>query len=97
MRVLEKSIEQAVLAWFRRLWPLVPITKMNGMGMRSWPDRCFWIPGGKPFLIEFKRLGAKQTPLQVITMERLIKQGYDVEVHDTIEGAKAALKRRMAA
>lgn len=71
------------------------VRKMNGMGMRSWPDRCFYVPGGKPFFIEFKRVGEEPTKLQADTIADLRRDGYDVEVHDDVEQAKAAIRKRM--
>lgn len=92
---LEKVTEQAVLRWVKLHWPGMKIRKMNGMGMRSWPDRCFFIPGGKPFFIEFKRLGEEPTKLQAQTIKELLEDGYDVEVHDSAEDAKKAIESRV--
>jgi hypothetical protein len=92
---LEKVTEQAVLRWVKLRWPGMKIRKMNGMGMRSWPDRCFFIPGGKPFFIEFKRLGEEPTKLQAQTIKELVEDGYDVEIHDSAEDAKKAIESRV--
>lgn len=63
-------------------------------GDAGYPDRIFWIPGGKPLFIEFKAPGAKPRPLQVFVHEMLRSLGYQVEVcdneKDTIEIVKAA-------
>lgn len=69
-------------------------TKLQGPGNRSQPDYIFRIPGGRPFLIEFKRPGEVPTPLQARTIGEWLADGYDVEVHDTKETAIAALKNR---
>jgi hypothetical protein len=29
----------------------VPSLKLNTQGNTGWPDRAFWIPGGRPLLI----------------------------------------------
>lgn len=96
-RILEKQhVELPVLRWFKKTYPGVRVTKMSAFGsMRSWPDRCFWIPGGKPFLIEFKKPGEEPTKLQTDTIEDLRSDGYDVEVHDDPEEAKRAIRKRM--
>ena len=88
---LEKTIEAAVLRWTRGHG--ITDTKMNTMGRASWPDRCFWLPGGSPVLIEFKRLGERPTPAQDAIHQLLRGLGYVVEVHDTEEGALELIKR----
>jgi hypothetical protein len=75
----------------------VRVLKLNTMGNRSWPDRCFWIPGGKPLIIEFKKPGEKPTPLQRDTIDYLIRIGYDVHVIDTKEQGIALIRDRLAA
>jgi hypothetical protein len=32
-------------------------SKLKNLSDTSWPDRLFWLPGGKPLLIEFKQPG----------------------------------------
>lgn len=84
MRVLEKTIEAKVVKWAHERGILV--TKLQGPGNRSMPDRCFWVPGGRPVLIEFKRSGGVLTKLQGMTIARLRIAGYRVEVfHSAIE------------
>jgi hypothetical protein len=95
MHVLESTIEAAVLRWARQVGLMV--TKLQGIGNRSWPDRIFWIPGGRPFLIEFKRPGGRLSELQAITISNLKAAGYDVEVHDDKTKAISALRTRMEA
>lgn len=87
MRILERSIESTVVAWARRQG--VMVTKLQGLGNRSWPDRIFWIPGGRPCLIEFKRPGGKLTPLQAECIGKLAGCGYSVSVCDSADAAKA--------
>ena len=57
-------------------------------GQHGYPDRIFFIPGGRPLLIEFKSRGKKPRPLQEHRINTLLNLGYDVEVHD--DAAKAA-------
>jgi hypothetical protein len=69
--------------------------KLQGPGNRSQPDYLFAIPGGTPFLIEFKRPGEVPTILQTNTILGWLKDGYDVQVHDTKESAIEELKLRL--
>lgn len=89
------NVQKPTVAWARR--NEIPATKLQGPGNRSQPDYIFWIPGGAPLLIEFKRPGTTPTPLQTHTYEQYMKLGYDVQVHDTKESAIQALKYRIKA
>lgn len=89
----EKKIEDKVCKWAKKNGVLP--YKMNGMYTRSWPDRLFFMPTGKAFIIEFKAPGKEPTPLQEDTINKLRKLGYDVEVHDNAEAAIAALQARL--
>jgi hypothetical protein len=62
---------------------------------RSWPDKMFMIPGGRPFLIEFKRKNEVLRKNQQLKVWRLEKLGYDVEVHDSTEEAVEAIRIRV--
>lgn len=68
--------------------------KLNGEGNAGWPDREFFIDGGRPFLIEFKIPGEPLKPLQEETINKLLALGYDVEVHTYPEMAKTAILKR---
>jgi len=57
-------------------------SKLVVPGDTGFPDRIFWIPGGKPLLIEFKRPGEEPKPKQLHNHQQLRKLGYRVEVHD---------------
>lgn len=92
--MLESAIEQPVVRWARSIGILV--TKLQGIGNRSFPDRIFWIPGGRPLLIEFKAPGKKPTCLQKLTIERLRQAGYAVEVCDSQAQARQAIQSRLA-
>lgn len=69
--------------------------KLKKTQERGYPDRLFWIPGGRPLLIEFKRQGAQPTEYQQMIHKRLRYAGYEVQVHDDVEEAKRALHRAM--
>ena len=75
--------------------------KLNVKGNTGWPDREFFVPGGCPMLIEFKRPGGglekDLSPKQELIIERLLYARYQVEVHDTVEGAFEAVKRALDA
>ena len=86
-------VQNPTVAWARRNG--VRATKLQGPGNRSQPDFCFWIPGGVPFMIEFKRPGEAPTPLQTDTIKKFWAADYAVEVHDTKESAIAAIQRRL--
>jgi hypothetical protein len=66
-------------------------------GYDGWPDRVFWVPGGRPCFIEFKAVGEEPRPRQVYRINQLRKLGYDVEVHDDFQTAYDALERRVKA
>lgn len=92
-RKLEKQhVEKPVCDWADSR--LIMHRKLNGEGKRGWPDREFFLPGGKPFLIEFKRPGEEPDPLQLETIGALRALGYDVEVHDDKNTAIAAILKR---
>lgn len=66
--------------------------KLNGIE-RGYPDREFYIPGGKPLHIEFKRVGKEPTKYQLMIHARLRHAGYTVEVHDDVEEAMTAIRK----
>lgn len=94
-KALESAIENKTVNWARARGVLV--RKMNGLGMRSWPDRLFLLPGGKAFFIEFKRKDAKPTPLQAAMLADLNRRGFDAECHDNSETAIASLRAKLEA
>lgn len=71
--------------------------KLKAQGRRGWPDRLFWIPGGRPLLIEFKVPGEKPTPMQAHVHQFLTSNGYQVETHDTVIGAFRAVAQALGA
>jgi len=90
---LESSIERDACARIEEELR-VPNIKIK---IRSWPDRLFLIPGGRPFMIEFKRPGpgndAREDQKNIHRLLR--KLGYEVEVHDKLEEAYEAVRRRL--
>lgn len=94
MKILEVAgVQNPTVSWARKHG--CRATKLQGPGNRSLPDYIFWVPGGRPFLVEFKAPGKEPTELQWYTIQQFIADGYDVEVHDSKESAIAALKERL--
>lgn len=58
---------------------------------RGWPDYLFPIPGGRPLIIEFKKPGGRLSAMQKLRVYKLMRDGYDVEIHDDAERAIASL------
>lgn len=96
-RPLESAIERAFVRKMRERYPGIKIRKMNGEGYRSWPDRMVCVPGGKPFMIEFKRPGGGLllTPGQEDLHRELTAMGYDLGVYDDAEAAVIAVEVRL--
>ena len=91
-QVLESSIErEACRQIFQRLG--VRSKKLTSGGERAYPDRAFWIPGGRVAFCEFKRPGEVASPLQAHNHEMLRALGFRVEVHDTVSGAFEFVRR----
>ncbi len=90
---LESPIERKVVKKaFEDL--AVRSTKLNTRSDTGWPDRIFWLPT-TPFLIEFKRPGKAPGKKQDHVHGMLRKLGYDVEWHDTFDGAMNAIVKRL--
>lgn len=71
--------------------------KLNLTGNTGWPDRLFFIPGGRPLLIEFKQPGETPEPRQRLIHAFLSYNNYDIETHTTTQGAVQAVTARLAA
>jgi len=65
--------------------------KLKVPGQTGLPDRLFWIPGGKPLLIEFKRPGEEPEAKQDNVIEELRTLGYEVQVYDNAADAFQAV------
>lgn len=93
-RTLESAVErEAVQAALQRIG--IEVVKMK---VRTWPDRMFLIPGGRPLFVELKnphdgRLSAGQK----LRVYRLLRDGYDVEIHDNATYLLEALEARVDA
>lgn len=75
----------------------VESVKLETPGETGWPDKLFVMPGA-PFLIEFKKVGEVPRKKQAHIHRKLRAIGWEIEVHDTVQGAvdavRAALIRR---
>lgn len=83
-----ESKTEADVTQYALEWCGVPSEKF---GQHGYPDRIFFIPGGRPLLIEFKSPGKKPRKLQVHRIKQLKDLGYAVEVHDDDKEALAAI------
>lgn len=66
-------------------------SKLSILGDTGYPDRIFWLSGGRPWLVEFKRPGESPRKKQVYIHAQLRRLGYDVEVHDDLDRFVQAL------
>lgn len=92
----EKKIEGKVRDKALALYG-VPSVKLEppGGSETGWPDVLFLIPGGKPFLLEFKEVGYEPEPKQVHIHDMLEGLGYDVAWTDNAEAALEAIEARV--
>lgn len=90
------SVENPVVKYAVSLG--IPVLKVNPLWAAGWPDRVFFVPGGRPLIIEFKRgedskLRAKQKEV----IGKLEKLGYEVYSCNTVEEGKALVRSRLEA
>ena len=91
MNFRESSIERWVCRKARLQFGVLNV-KVTPVGSTGWPDRLFLIPGGRALFIEFKKLGEEPEKIQLHRHDELRALGYEVEVHDTREGAINAIE-----
>lgn len=85
MNVLEKDVEQPIKEWADQRGILN--VKLTPMGQSAYPDRIFFLPGGRPLILEIKRPGEKPKKLQKYIINKLKVLGYDVRWTDSKEEA----------
>jgi hypothetical protein len=91
---LEKTaVEAPVVRWARQNG--IRQAKLSTPGQRGIPDRIFFLPGGRPCLVEFKRKGKKPTKLQAYTLKVLFDLGYNVFLTDDADKAIQYLERSL--
>lgn len=93
MARLESALESWAVRWARFRGIVAPkLTEVDGI-----PDRIFFVPGGVPIVVEFKRLGKKGSGLQSETqpwyLKTLLAAGYEVHHCDTKAQFRAIMKR----
>jgi hypothetical protein len=81
----ESALETRAVAWAR--FRLIIVAKMTGVD--GIPDRIFFVPGGIPVIIEFKKKGKRGKKLQEKTqpwyVAELLKAGYKTYFCETWE------------
>ena len=62
----------------------------------GFPDRTFWLPGGRPLVPEFKRPDGRgdPSPAQIWHMKKLREAGYDSPLIESKETFIAAMRKR---
>lgn len=73
----------------------VPADKLE-KAKRSKPDRIFYLPGGQPLIVEFKRPGEKPRPQQDERLSELRDLGYIVAVIDSVSDFRELFAKLMA-
>lgn len=89
---LESKIERDTCGDALRKLRVPNMKLLHTGGETGWPDRCFFIEGGKPLLIEFKRPGEEPEPRQEYIHAILRELGYEVQVHDNKDKALQAIR-----
>lgn len=88
------SVENPVVKYAQGLG--IPVLKVNPLWAAGWPDRVFFVPGGRPLIIEFKRADdGKLRKKQKEIIGKLEKLDYEVYTVDTVEEGKALVRARL--
>ena len=95
-RILEATLEHRVVR-HAEYEMCITSTKLNVRGRRGQTDRVFWIPGGRPLLLELKREGEEPRKLQLYTIKQLRELGYNVETADNFDAAIFHIRSACAA
>ncbi len=86
---LEKEIEAEVI----RRFPEIIQLKTH---VKHWPDRIFFLPGGKAVFMEFKVPGEEPSPGQRAALMALIDQGCPCYIAVSVIGAINNLHHELA-
>lgn len=89
----EASIEREVVKWANLRG--VDSIKIETSSRVGFPDRLFFVNGGKPLFIEFKKSGKEATKKQLQVLRDLSLKSYDAIVCDNVDDAIKHLERRM--
>jgi len=94
--MLEKNIEaevgRQVKEWSRDIKLELHYLKLTIVAGRGWPDRLILCPNRGALFIEFKRPGEQPRKLQLHIHAILRKLGFEVQIHDDVNIAVAAIK-----
>lgn len=88
--MIEAKIEQAACRKIKDTYNVKSI-KLTPTQSTGYPDRIFFLTGGRPLLIEFKRPGEKPRPKQAYVLNELGRLGYLVTVCTSVRGACRAV------
>jgi len=91
----ESKIEQAACRKILQRYGIKSI-KLTPSQSTGYPDRLFFMPGGRPLFIEFKRPGEQLRPKQRYIMRQLQKLGYNVHVCDSDQDAIKVVRNCIA-
>ena len=92
--MLEREIEKKVCDYAKSKGMLH--YKFSSPAHLGVPDRIFFAPAGRVFLIEFKREGGKPTPSQEREAARIGMMSIDVYLIDNVEEGKAVVDQEYA-
>jgi VRR-NUC domain len=95
MNQLESEIEAAVSEWCDERNILH--AKFSPMGQAGWPDHIYFLPNGRPLLVEFKRPGEQPRKLQRYKLGLLEELGYAVFVAETKAEATGWIEKQVRA
>lgn len=91
--------EGRLLAWtiaFAKSRGVLSIRLSFARGIAAgWPDAMFLLPQGRVLFIEFKRPGAKPSPLQEHRLETLRELGFNAIWADSRDTARSAILQAM--
>ena len=74
----ESKVQAWCVQWARARGVLV--TKLDTRANAGVPDYVFWLPGGRPLVVEFKAEGGDFRPGQQEMLDSLITAGYTAVV-----------------
>lgn len=90
---IEGGVEAEACTWALNEYGI----ESRKLGTEGWPDRILFLPGGRPWLVEFKKpkVAHRFQPLQPFVHSRLRFRGYDVSVIDDLVQFKAEFRKRI--
>lgn len=92
----EIRVEDKVCEFAEKHYGLTHI-KLTPQGQRDFNDRLFFIPGGRPLLLEFKQPGEDLRAGQAFINKILKRLGYNVKTIDDIAEGRRAITEAMDA